>query len=283
MSTPATAPGQFDVAATLTDANFLHDNPEVYDWVNPEVTGAALSRFAYDVVTALAPGRRVLDVGCGPGRELARLRELGIQADGLDASAPMVQRARKASPLSTVHLGLMTSFALERRYDAVLCMGSTFLYNHANVDIRQTLAAFHSHLEPGGMVILEMRSGAHYLTAAGQGLLNETNRHTIQTPDGALTYTSRLVIDAAEQLVRRHYTWSLAGREPVEECLQHRMLFPAEIRAYVECAGLEVVEIFDEPAPALGRYPGREHPRSTSMRGRRMHVLARKPLDGDGR
>jgi SAM-dependent methyltransferase len=272
-----------DVTSSLTDANFLHDNPAVYDWVNPEVAGAALSRFAFDLVTALAPGRRVLDVGCGPGRELARLRELGIEADGLDASGPMVSRARAASPQSAVHQGLMTDFSLPCRYDALLCMGSTFLYNHTNDDIRRTLATFRSHLAPGGLAVFEMRSGAHYLTATGQALLDTTTQHVVETAEGTVTYTARLELDAATQLVQRHYTWAVVGREPVEECLRHRLLFPAEIRAYLEDAQLEVLDIFDEPAPALGRYSGPRHPRSRALHGRRMHVLARRPLEGAGR
>ena len=276
-------PRGIPVPASLTDANFLHDNPDIYDWVNPEVSGAALSRFAYDVVTALAPGRRVLDVGCGPGRELARLRRLGLEVDGLDASRAMVERARQASPLSTVHHGLMTTFSLSCRYDAVLCMGSTFLYNHTNDQISRALATFRSHLEPGGILVLEMRSGAHYLTGEGQALLYRTGRHAVDTPDGALEYTSRFVLDPALQLVRRHYTWKVPGGPRVEERLQHRLLFPAEVRAYVEAARLEVVDVFDEPAPALGRYSGPDHPRSRSMNGRRMHVLARRPPEGDGR
>jgi demethylmenaquinone methyltransferase/2-methoxy-6-polyprenyl-1,4-benzoquinol methylase len=40
------------------------------------------------------PGERILDLSCGPGRGLRLLRERGARAVGLDASAPMLQRAR---------------------------------------------------------------------------------------------------------------------------------------------------------------------------------------------
>ena len=41
----------------------------------------------------LAPGDRVLDLGCGPGRHLAALRRLGIAAVGLDLSAGFLAAA----------------------------------------------------------------------------------------------------------------------------------------------------------------------------------------------
>jgi ubiquinone/menaquinone biosynthesis C-methylase UbiE len=43
------------------------------------------------------PGR-VLDLGCGPGRDLAFLTELGCRVIGLDASAGMLAEARGAFP-----------------------------------------------------------------------------------------------------------------------------------------------------------------------------------------
>ncbi|HET9223492.1 MAG TPA: class I SAM-dependent methyltransferase [Roseiflexaceae bacterium] len=42
----------------------------------------------------LAPGARVLDVGCGPGWEGAFLRDLGLRAYGLDRSRGMLAEAR---------------------------------------------------------------------------------------------------------------------------------------------------------------------------------------------
>ncbi|MER5492034.1 class I SAM-dependent methyltransferase [Streptomyces sp. NPDC002490] len=46
-------------------------------------------------VLALRPGRRVLDLGCGAGRNLAHLAALGMRAVGVDASAVQLARARE--------------------------------------------------------------------------------------------------------------------------------------------------------------------------------------------
>jgi ADP-ribose pyrophosphatase YjhB (NUDIX family)/ubiquinone/menaquinone biosynthesis C-methylase UbiE len=49
-----------------------------------------MSRFA----GRLGPGARVLDVGCGPGRDAAWLAELGYDAGGVDLSFGMLQEGR---------------------------------------------------------------------------------------------------------------------------------------------------------------------------------------------
>jgi ubiquinone/menaquinone biosynthesis C-methylase UbiE len=46
----------------------------------------------------LRPGARVLDAGCGPGRDCAWLTELGFRPVGLDASAGMLAEAQRRAP-----------------------------------------------------------------------------------------------------------------------------------------------------------------------------------------
>ncbi len=43
----------------------------------------------------LGPGSRVLDVGCGPGRDAAWLAEMGFDAAGVDLSFEMLQEGRR--------------------------------------------------------------------------------------------------------------------------------------------------------------------------------------------
>jgi SAM-dependent methyltransferase len=52
-------------------------------------------------------GRRVLDVGCGPGTVLVQLaRAFGVDGVGLDASSKMIETARREAPeLAELHVG----------------------------------------------------------------------------------------------------------------------------------------------------------------------------------
>lgn len=55
----------------------------------------------------LAPGVRVLDVGCGEGDDLARMGLLlpGAELCGIDLSADRVERARQAAPRARLRVG----------------------------------------------------------------------------------------------------------------------------------------------------------------------------------
>jgi len=50
------------------------------------------------LLAELAPGSRVLDLGCGPGQDGRRLRARGVWAVGLDGAFNLLSWARQTSP-----------------------------------------------------------------------------------------------------------------------------------------------------------------------------------------
>ena len=71
----------------------------VFDSVFEPVTEALVAS-----LSALEPGARVLDVGCGSGTLLAMAAELGARPVGVDISPPMVEAARRRVPQAEVHV-----------------------------------------------------------------------------------------------------------------------------------------------------------------------------------
>jgi ubiquinone/menaquinone biosynthesis C-methylase UbiE len=71
---------------------------------------AALGVFAEAVRSG--EGGPVADVGCGPGHVTAHLRDLGVDAFGIDLSPAMVEVARRDHPGLRFEVGSMTELAL---------------------------------------------------------------------------------------------------------------------------------------------------------------------------
>lgn len=258
---------------TDTD-NFLHTNPSLYLAFNGE-HDSSMARFIHSLLTEFKTGKTVLDVGCGPGREVAYLNEAGYEAVGLDNSQEMLSWAAEHYPGLPFVYGDQADFSLHRQFDALYCVGSTFLYNFTNDAVLASLRCFRRHLRSGGLLYLDMRNAAFFLTPEGQRwLTKELTEHT--EADGKdVTLSTRFRLDPANQLLQRDYRWTIPGREPIVERLWHRLLFPQELAFYLVSSGFRLLHLFDKPAPHIDSYE-RDHPLEFSgdLQGRRLQAIA---------
>jgi SAM-dependent methyltransferase len=104
----------------------------------------------------------VLDLGCGPGTHLARLRQRrpGLRLMGVDASEGMLAVARAAEPsVSVVALDAMSIALRPSTIDAV--MANHMLYHVA--DLHQTLAEVRRVLVPGGTFLVVTNGLDHFV------------------------------------------------------------------------------------------------------------------------
>ncbi|GAB4586484.1 class I SAM-dependent methyltransferase [Nocardia sp. IFM 10818] len=259
--------------------NLLTDNPALYERTFPD-TGDRNARFVHDLVARFATGtpRTLLDVGSGTGRDAARLAELGYDVSGVDISPRMVAYARAKYPDVSFTVGDARHVRTDAPIDVVTCLGSTLLHLHATSDIAAALGRFGACLPPGGLLILEMRSGAFLLTDRGRReLLDEESVRRIDWE--GVTYTARttLALDLPAQLLRRRRTWTWDGcPDPVDQHTAWRLLFPQELRYLLECNGFHVEALFDAPGPLTDPgWPGDGH-LCTALDGDRLHVVARR-------
>ena len=102
----------------------------------------------------LRPGRRVLDVGCGPGRHSLALARRGIEVVGVDASEAFVDLARAAA--AAEHLPArfevldVRDLAIEGEFDAAICLcqgGFGLLGGRDELDVFYRIAR---SIRPGG-------------------------------------------------------------------------------------------------------------------------------------
>lgn len=118
---------------------------------------AMLGAFAEQVRTSGVDGP-VADLGCGPGRITAHLRDLGLDAFGVDLSPQMVAVARQRHPDVRFETGTMTALELPDRP----CAGVVSWYSTVHTppeSLPEVFAEYHRVLAPGGHLVFAGKAG----------------------------------------------------------------------------------------------------------------------------
>lgn len=131
------------------------DDGDVYDLV-----GEALP-YGRDFYVSLARGANgpVLDIACGTGRILLPCLQAGVDIEGLDLFAPMLETLRKkaaALGLSPrLHQADMSAFELARRYRLIMIPFNAFIHNMTQEAQISCLRLCREHLVPGGSLTFD--------------------------------------------------------------------------------------------------------------------------------
>lgn len=107
-------------------------------------------------LSRLKPGARILDAGCGPGRDLAAFAARGYKAVGMDASLPMVKIARKHSGC-TVHHMSFAEIEWHLEFDGVWACAS--LLHVPEVSMADVLHKLARALRPSGVMYASFKYG----------------------------------------------------------------------------------------------------------------------------
>ncbi|MFD3518900.1 class I SAM-dependent methyltransferase [Streptomyces sp. NPDC058653] len=103
-------------------------------------------------------GGPVADVGCGPGRITAHLRNLGVDAFGIDLSPRMIEVARHEHPGVRFEVGSMTQLDLADGALAALIAWYSIIHVPDEA-IGAVLAGFRRVLRPGGLLLVGFHVG----------------------------------------------------------------------------------------------------------------------------
>jgi SAM-dependent methyltransferase len=105
-------------------------------------------------------GEPALELGCGDGHPILELRREGIDVDGIDASADMIElcRANAAAAGLTVDVSAqrIETMELSRSYRSIYLAGPTFNLLPDDATARAALRRIRDHLAPGGRALVPL-------------------------------------------------------------------------------------------------------------------------------
>ena len=101
-------------------------------------------------------GGKAVDLGCGTGRLVHLLTELGMDSSGVDLDKAMIEKAKKDFPaLSFYHENMVDFLSDDQVYDLILCFGNTLV--HLNPEqMKQFLKRIKQRLAPNGYFIIQL-------------------------------------------------------------------------------------------------------------------------------
>jgi len=241
--------------------NFIYQNPQFYELVYAEPADETpmMCRRVFSRFLARSP-RSILDIGCGTGRDLASLARECPDCVGVDYLPEMVEFARKQRPQVRFEAGDMRTLRLGRSFDAILCMGSAFMYALTNQDVARTLNTFAAHAHPGTLLFLDLNNAASYLDGGNFKPIVDLQ---VNTPQFTASARSMHSFDRRRQLLIRERTWNIAGHGETKDYCQYRMFFPEELEHLLDEHGFQVAGMCDNMQL-----------RETDLSGRRLYVTA---------
>jgi len=96
-----------------------------------------------------------LDLGCGTGRHAAHLATCSLQVVGVDASQPMISKAREAYPSIEFHVADIGDFRLQQEFDAASMLYHVINYLEKPRAVHKALLNVADHLKPGGLLLFD--------------------------------------------------------------------------------------------------------------------------------
>jgi SAM-dependent methyltransferase len=223
---------EYDPLADLYDLEYVHD----YDlplWLS----------------LADREGDPIVEWGAGTGRVAVPFAEAGFDVTAVELSERMVERGCEKSEAVEWVCGDMRSAELRRRYVLAICAFNSFLCLLSVDDALAFLRNTHEHLEPGGMLGIEVSAFSPEELVDPPGGPRLQHDFTRKLPDGRLDRFSVSRYDLATQLLSMRLFYELYGasgelRSRRAHDMTIRVTGRDELGLMLRLAGFEVEAVY---------------------------------------
>lgn len=143
-----------------------------------ETVDVDMSAVYQPFLALLKPGARILDAGCGSGRDTKAFSELGYAVDAFDASAELVGRAKEFTG-KPVEVMRFQELAAVEQYDGIWCCAS--LLHVPEKELPEVMARLANALKPCGVWYVSFKYGTGERVKDGRRFtdMNEDRLHGI--------------------------------------------------------------------------------------------------------
>jgi SAM-dependent methyltransferase len=223
---------EYDALADLYDLEYVHD----YD-------------LPFWVSLAGREGGPVVEWGAGTGRIAVPLALAGFDMTAVELSENMVNRGREKNEALTWVRGDMRQERPGRRYKLAVCAFNSFLCLSSVEDALIFLRNARDHLEPGGMLGIEVSAFTPEELVDPPGGPRLQHDFTRELPGGRLDRFSVSRYDAASQLLSMRLFYEIYDasgrlRERRVHDLTIRVTWRDELDLMLRLAGLEVEAVY---------------------------------------
>jgi len=142
--------------------NFYHDLSPLYDEMIYFSNRLETEKNIFEYILKNYPAKTAIDAGCGSGFHTILLSQLNLTVTGIDNSPSMLKLAEKNSKKYEVNPSfkqgdfLSLNTHIKDRYDAVYCLGNSFVHLLSEEDQVKSLLNFRHLLKKNGYLCLQI-------------------------------------------------------------------------------------------------------------------------------
>lgn len=186
--------------------------------------------------------KNILDVGCGTGSHLNELYKKGFTGLGIDLNSNMISYATSKYKQIKFEIKDMKNLNYKNKFDAIICLCTTFCYNLTNNDIASALKSFNKSLKKGGLLIIETLNPVSYIDK--RDFAREKKDKAFEKL-GLRCFIKQKVDENNQLIIEKREMRNLGNNKKLKtDVTKFRMFFPKEMVYFLETNSFEFLSFY---------------------------------------